>query len=601
VARRSGDARTLHRGVLGLAVLLALLGLTFWSASAQDGNAPDAGYNLLTNDHLTAYDPTYGHWYPWNACEVDEQVAAGWHRFNSGAVAPAWLWSEVYAFHSCMGDGVWEECIGGQPLDCQFIAGLNPYDAGIYQRVTGLTPGIAYGFHTVMLTIYESAGEPRVDGKMFKQIGMDPTGGIDPLAPTVVWTEPNGTDKAWDLQQRTSVLAEGSAVTVFARVTSTDRAYHWQQVNLSILDSAILAKTPTVSATSPSSCSTTAFWVSWDNVLLAPGAKYFRGCDVQWMDEAVGIWHDWFTQTMQEGATFTGQYSHTYRFRARAWQQYENDAWLYGPYSATYDSRTQVYWGRLTGHVVSPEGQPLWGAELRVGETEQKAWTGWDGRYLINLLPGHTELTLSVSKPGWLSPANAHGIDVAQGQTAIVDWVLRPPDDAVVNGEFEEGLEGWQLLADAGVTPEVVAYPVHTGLAALELGGEAVPSHTVAVSQTLSLSNAWEPVLSFLYRPAETDEGDLFAVELTLVQEITPSQAVTTTWTVIPSLDVDGWTHFWTQVGPEGTSVTGTLSAQFRVYDDGGEETVVHLDEVSFGATPGGPYRIYLPTIPKDH
>ncbi len=601
MAQVSGGTRTSYRGVLGVAVLLALFGLTFWSASAQDGNAPDAGYNLLANDHLTAYDPPYGHWYPWNACEVDKQVAAGWHRFNSGAVAPAWLWSEVYAFQSCMGDGVWEECIGAPPLDCQFIAGLDPYDAGIYQRVTGLTPGVGYGFNMVMLTIYESAGEPRADGKMFKQIGMDPTGGIDPLAPTVVWTEPNGMDKAWDLQQRTSVLAEGSAMTVFARVISTDPAFHWQQVNLSILDSAILARTPTVSANSPSNSSTTAFWVSWDDVALAPGAKYFRGCDVQWMDEAAGVWHDWFTQTMEEGATFHGQYNHTYRFRARAWQQYENDAWLHGPYSATYDSRTQVLWGSLTGHVASPEGWPLWGAMVEVAETGQTAWTGWDGKYLINLQPGNTELNLSVSNSGWLSPADAHGVDVAQGQTTTVDWFMRPPDDAVVNGEFEEGLEGWEVLADAGVTPEVVADPVHTGLSALKLGGKATPSHTVAVSQTLTLSSAWEPTLSFLYQPAETDVGDLFTAELTLVQDITPTQAVTTTWTVIPSLDVDGWTHFWTPVGPADTYVSGTLSVQFRVYDDGGEETVVHLDEVSVGATPGGPYRVYLPATSKTH
>ena len=111
---------------------------------------------------------------------------------------------------------------------------------------------------------------------------------------------------------------------------------------------------------------------------------------------------------------------------------------------------------------------------------------------------------------------------------------------------------------------------------------------------------AWEPLLSFLYLPAAVDAGDLFSVELTLVQEITPSQAVTTTWTVLPGLDALGWTHFWTPLGPPGAYVSGTLGIQFRMVDDGAEATLVYLDEVSAGATPGGPHRVYVPTAAKD-
>jgi hypothetical protein len=581
------------RTSVGVVVLLLMLAMAAWPASAQDwADEPDAPvYNLLTNPSMELYDATYGRWRPWHACFIDKQVATGWHRFTSGASEPAWLDARVFA-DSCLGSG-WVECIKGST--CQFIAGLDPYNAGIYQTVTGLTPGVGYGFHAAMLTIWMAPDEPVNNDRILKQIGIDPKGGTDPLASTVVWSEVNGVDKAWDLQQRVALLAEGTAMTVFVRVISLDPADHWRQVHLSIVDSAIVAQTPTVSASSPEISSTPSFWVSWNNVVLAPGAKAFQGVDVEWMDEAVGVWNDWLAQNKDGGATFMGEYGHTYRFRARAWQQYKNNSWLCGPYSTTYDSRTSVIWARMIGHVVSPDGRPIYGAQIHIAETGQTASTAYDGFYLFYLPPGQSESTVSVSSAGWQSTAAAHGVAASAGAIATVDWVLRPPDDAVLNGEFEDGLAGWEVTSDAGVTPAVVAEPVHTGYAALELGGEAVPAHTAAVCQTVALANSWEPALSFLYWPMEVDQGDAMSVELTLTQEISLTSQVTTTWMVTPSLDVDGWTHFWTYVGPAESPITGTLSMRFRVYDDGGSATVVYLDEVSVGATPGGPYRAYLP------
>jgi hypothetical protein len=48
--------------------------------------------------------------------------------------------------------------------------------------------------------------------------------------------------------------------------------------------------------------------------------------------------------------------------------------------------------------------------------------------------------------------------------------------------------------------------------------------------------------------------------------------------------------------------MTGTATIFFRVsYDPaaGGAATTVYLDEVSLGASSGGPYQIYLPLIQK--
>jgi hypothetical protein len=576
------------------AAFLLLLCLAAGTARADPpaGAPPEASYNLLANPSLEAYDPPYGLWQPWDACEVDEQVAAGWQRFGADGPEPAWLDARTFA-DSCMGSG-WVECING--ATCQFVAGLEPYDAGIYQAVEGLAPGTGYGFHAVLMTLWQSSAYPRTDGRIFKQVGIDPSGGSDPNAPGVLWSEPNGIDKAWDLQQRLSFTAQGSRATAFIRVTSLDPAFSWPLVNLSILDSALLAQAPSVAASSPPSSWSPSFWVAWDDVVLAPGAKHFRGCDVQWMDEAEGTWHDWLIQTMEPGAAFEGAYGHTYRFRARAWQQYENDAWLHGPYAEPSDSRTAVYWAQAAGRVTSPEGRPLWGALVEETEGGQ-ARTGIDGRYLLSLPPGREEVTLAAGAAGWLAPPPAQDVDVAQGQTVSVDWVLRPPDDTAVNGQFEQELAGWQVSWDGGAPPEVVSEPVHTGLAALQLGSEAAPSHTAAVSQVALLSNAWEPALSMLYWPLEVDEGDLFALDLALAYQAGPGEVVTTTWTVYPSLDTEGWAHFWTAAGPAGTAVTGTLDIRLRVADDGGGPTVVLVDELSLGSTPGGPFRVFFPAV----
>ena len=77
---------------------------------------------------------------------------------------------------------------------------------------------------------------------------MDPTGGTDPQASTVVWSEPDDHDEGpWDIDQRTAVYAQGQAMTVFVRVISPHEAGDLPYLNYSFLDSAILAQTPQVS------------------------------------------------------------------------------------------------------------------------------------------------------------------------------------------------------------------------------------------------------------------------------------------------------------------------------------------------------------------
>lgn len=589
--------------LIGGGVLLVLSVLA-WSPSDLRALSPSVDtervhYELLANPGMELYDPPYG---PGTSC----QVASGWERFWYDGGEPCWMDTRVFA--ATVGSG-WVERIEGETS--QMIVSTEPYTAGIYQRVTGLTPGVGYGFHAAMLTIFQSSAPPAIHGKMIKQVGIDPAGGIDPQSARIIWSEPDSHDEGpWDVERITAAYAQGPAMTVFVRVISPYESGHPSLLNQSFFDSAILAKTPTVSAVSPAKSEATTFHVRWDNAEAAPGAKQLKGYDVQVMDEADGEWQDWIrwdprSPKNASEALFTGSRGHTYRFRARVWQEYENGAHLFGPYRTDGDTRTYVQGPELVGRVLDHEGYFVPGATVAISGTNYSAVSGHGGSYRITLLPSSEARTVTISHPEWQSPAPVHGVTFGPTEVVTLDWSLRPPDDAVSNGGFEEGLAGWSIIGGQGAEPVVVAAPVHTGLAALALGGAAEGSHTVGVTQTAVLTDAWEPVLSFWYRPETTDAGDdVFNVSLTVVTEtvssgasfqasLAPEMGMTRVFT--PSLAGSDWQFLPLYPLPEGY-FTGTVAIQFQVWNDGdGASTVVYLDEVSLGATRGGPYKYYLP------
>jgi hypothetical protein len=596
-----------------LAVLLALiLAPTLLQASNRSPAALADGYQLLVNPGMEVFDPPYAD---------DCQVASGWQRFWTNSQEPCWMDTAVYA-----GDG-WVERIEGDTS--QLIVGTEPYTAGIRQQVTGLTPGVDYGFHAAMLTIYQTSASDGVDGTMIKQVGMDPTGGTDPEAPTVIWSEADDHDQGpWSIDLRTAATAQSSTVTVFIRVVSLYDSGGGAYENLSFLDSAILARTPVVYATSPALSESPTFVVCWDNAEAAPGGGYVRWYDVQWLDEAEGVWHDWQVRTSAVEATFCGEAGHTYRFRARAWQRYLNNAHLWGPYRPEGDTTTHVAGGQqsqLVGKVSSPAGQPIAGATVAISGTTFAASSGSFGEYALSFptLPG--PLAVTVYHPLWLAPAPVYGLMVGPTETVTLDWTLRPPDDALLEGGFESSLKGWTVIAADGVTPALVTAPVHSGHGALRLGGTGVPgqtagmSFTVGVSQTVILTGARDPVLSFWYRPVTTDSGDRFNAILTVVSATNPAAllssqrvlvtapvtgAITGTQTVVarqvltPSLQAGDWAHVWASLGRPRASFDGRVTVQFEVWNDGDDgATVVYLDDASLGSTPVGPFRVYNPIV----
>jgi hypothetical protein len=590
--KRTSTAETIRR-VTGLLATLAagsLLVAVTIAAVSPAGAEPQSDYQLLFNPGVETYDSPYDQWFG-----VDCQVASGWQRFSTGDLEPCWMDTRVFA-ESWLGSG-WVERMEGQTS--QLLVSTQPYTAGLRQTVTGLTPGVGYGFHAAMLTIFQSSALPPEHGTMIKQLGLDPTGGTDPQAPSVVWSPANNRDKWWDIQNRVATTAQSPTMTVFIRVDSLLEAGPWPFMNLSFLDSAILAQTPAVTATSPPVSEVTLFIVAWDNLEMPPGDAQFRGIDVQWLDEAEGAWHPWITQTLSLEAAYEGEPGHTYHFRARAWASYPNGAWLHGPYRDGGDTATLVSGPRLMGRVLSPDGLPVPGATVAISGTGYAAQTGADGLYELYVEALGEPQAATVNHSWWASPPPKLGLTIGLTETVGLTWTLRAPADAVGNGQFEDGMAGWVVVGDAEVPPLVVAEPVHTGLGSLQLGGTAPTSFTTGVSQTVALTGAWEPALSLWYQPGTCEAEARFNVVVVVSgQSDGPGPPISATSVLTPDLGAHGWRPLWATTGPPGSAFTGTVTVELRLWADGpGEEVTVYVDEVSLGATPGGRHHVSLPMV----
>ena len=560
--------------------VLAVLSLT-WGGnglSAQDespASLNEVTAQLLLNPDMEGAFIAYGPTFLDGACKVADK----WSRFGDTDPRPCWMDAREFA-HDVMHTD-WVEKIKGETS--QVVISTEPYAAGIYQKV-GVTEGLPYGFHAAMMTIYQTSYGPPQPGHMIKQVGIDPSGGSNPNAATVVWSEPSDQDYGWDLLRRTAVIATDEIMTVFIRVIADDPG-DWPYVNQSYLDAALLAQTATPWISAPEITPNATFVVTW-GAAASPGGELWA-YDVQWQDEADGVWHDWIQwvppqKNLTSSATFSGALGHQYKFRVRAWQYYADAAnYLFSPW---WETETLIGGPQLVGKVRGNGPYAFAGASVSIVGTSYTTMSHQDGTYQLWVEPMSDPHQVAISNPLWLSPEPVHGVTFGPLETVSLDWTLRPPDDAVENGQFEEALTtGWNLIS----APTVVTDPVHTGEGAAMLGGPG----TVGVEQTVSLTHSWNPNLSFWYLPQSSGGDDVFTVTLNVAGE---SQ------TIPVSLDGDGWQRQWYSLGVGEDYFTGPVTVRFELSSDGEEPaTAVYLDEVSLGRTPGGPFKFYFPIIRK--
>jgi LysM repeat protein len=131
----------------------------------------------------------------------------------------------------------------------KYFSFYGTHTAGVYQQVSGITPGNQLEF-----TIWAQAWSSNKDdaccsaesGSLQMKVGIDPTGGTDPFASTVVWSGFKEYYDAWG-QLSVRARAQSSTVTVFFYSAPQHPVKH----NDVYLDDASLVVTDTSVATTP--------------------------------------------------------------------------------------------------------------------------------------------------------------------------------------------------------------------------------------------------------------------------------------------------------------------------------------------------------------
>ncbi len=123
----------------------------------------------------------------------------------------------------------------------QFFSFFEAHTGGVFQRVTGITPGTELRFSVyawVWSSTFSDQDESELDGDVVVQVGIDPTGGTDGTSSSVIWSPPA---EQYDTYRQYAVIATASsnAVTVFVRSTVNVAV----QNNYIYLDDAVLATT----------------------------------------------------------------------------------------------------------------------------------------------------------------------------------------------------------------------------------------------------------------------------------------------------------------------------------------------------------------------
>lgn len=111
------------------------------------------------------------------------------------------------------------------------------HDAGLYQQVSGVTPGARLRFSIYMQAWSTNAqyGPSDLSQRMGMRVGIDPFGGTNGFSPNIIWTTPFDTFDAWGLYS-IQATAANSTVTVFTRSTP----YYGNQHNDIYVDDASL-------------------------------------------------------------------------------------------------------------------------------------------------------------------------------------------------------------------------------------------------------------------------------------------------------------------------------------------------------------------------
>ena len=280
---------------LSTGILLCLLSVL--TAQAQHGSPPDAPVLINAGFECTqGYGPQAG---------INGLVPSGWTaalisgdpKLNSTRI-------EFSDTHRCDGSGFIERLEGidslaflSKDIETPPYPG-KPFDAVVYQQVA-VTPNAGYSLSGWMVSFCGGSATPSSCPTGFyiaKMLGIDPTGGMNPTAPSVIWAEDrrNFTESRW-ANLRLGATAKSPIVTVFARINSP---FLWHGAH-AFVDALSIMRSPTTSFVGlPAIASGPQVTVRWTGSLgpdipAIPGGNYQLRYDVQYRLAGQANWIDW--------------------------------------------------------------------------------------------------------------------------------------------------------------------------------------------------------------------------------------------------------------------------------------------------------------------
>lgn len=552
------------------------------------------GANLLKNDGLEAPFVQYGTYRDtWKL-----QVAHDWNKFVIDSYENE---KRLRYFSSCE----WAAFNGGPVCEkrdgseAQVWWSSEKFDSGVYQQISRLAVGEHYGFEAGILQVWETT-RSQTDGKMFRSVGIDPYGGTDAKSPHVIWGPEEDQDVDW-FYPGVGATAMSSTVTVFARVRSPYEA-STPNSNQVWVDDTFFDLAPTTTLTLQADLPTRII-ARWNGApragfhLFAYEAQYKKATDLAWPNL------QYFDSRTEEtdlptgtSASFAVEPGEDYLVRARMWHEVD------GPGNAHAGHEVPGPWaeesistgGVVKGKILTNQGQGLGNATVTAAETATATTSIGGGSYSLFTGPGEFSLTATISS-GWTSPVPV-AVTVPLTGAARLTLTLRPPDNAILSGDFENSLDGWQTtLSD----PQYLTANRRSGDYSLCL------TETAELTYTTQVNAMYAPVLSFWYRVDGAD-GSRLTAQIFGPASLAPTTPLTFT------AATNGWQFAWLPLNlrnaPGGTGYfisptnvySGEVGVRFSVTQAGAPGTRFCLDEVSLGRSWGGPNKVLLPLISKN-
>ncbi|MCB9079556.1 MAG: fibronectin type III domain-containing protein [Anaerolineaceae bacterium] len=454
----------------------------------------------------------------------------------------------------------------------QAFASRRAFNYVLYQTIN-TTIGQDYALGGKIVTFYKGSGPEINHTKIFKRIGVDPTGGTDHTSPNILWTDWDATDNAWTSPALAYTASTGQA-TLFIQINNTEPDVGAAYLNTGYIDNFKFELAAVAALNLPAQADPGAVNVSWSVTIPDPSFWSLWGYDVQYKDDAVGTW-----QTIQEhnggngqdtSYVLTAKAGKTYTFRVRPWQQHGTGDAATTAMPGIWQEKSVTIGNAVIGRVINHMGIGLSGVTVSIDGTSNTTTSETDSTYALATGGGGNFNIVASSFEGLVAPP-VTSVSVPPNGIAELDLMLRPSGAAqgLINNDFETSLFGWT----SGGSASASTGDRHTGQRSLLI------ANNTSVSQANSVTGMDRPLVSFWYKSDSS-----FTVEF-----LNGSGAVASK-TLSP---VSEWTYASLDSGL-GENYSGQVGARFT---NSGGAANIYIDEVSIGE---GPLRSYLPLILRD-